>query len=258
MRFIRLLSASCVLLSCAFAHAQSSAKGRVLIREEFDSESVDQDHFRNRSWNVADTWELREGALASIFDPAKHPELGHGIPVIPKFKARNLRVSWRMRLDSPAARLSLIPDAGAPSLTGVPILHIGDIICRAPRNPSDHGVRIAERDFTYDIDDPRNVRKSHGPGNLFKPLGAYSVSGASGGAWAPVRAGEWHSFVFENVGTQWTIWVDGTEVFTMTLRHSDIDKESALFIGLGPLLLDDILVEELSAGPALAPPGSDS
>jgi hypothetical protein len=258
MGFTRLLTTSCVLLSCAFAHAQSPAKGRVLIREEFNSESVDQAHFKNRSWNIAHTWELREGALACILDPSQHPELGHGIPVMPKFKARNLRVSWRMRLDTPSSRLSLIPDAGSPARTGVPIWHIGDIVCRAPRNRNERGVSIAERDFTYDINDPRNVRKSHGPGNLFKPLGAYSVSGASGGAWAPVRVGEWHSFVFENVGTQWTVWVDGAEVFTMTLRHSDIDKESALFIGLGPLLLDNILIEELPDPRAAAPEGSSS
>jgi hypothetical protein len=39
--------------------------------------------------------------------------------------------------------------------------------------------------------------------------------------------------------------VDGKEAISLDLKRSDCDKESVNFIGFGPFLLDDIIVEEL-------------
>jgi hypothetical protein len=47
------------------------------------------------------------------------------------------------------------------------------------------------------------------------------------------------------VGTQWTLWIDGKKTLSQTHKHADCDKESVNFIAFGPLVLDDIVVEEL-------------
>ena len=57
--------------------------------------------------------------------------------------------------------------------------------------------------------------------------------------------GRWYQFVVENIGTKWTLWVDGKETLSLNLKRSDVEKESVNFIGFGPFLLDDILIEEL-------------
>jgi hypothetical protein len=57
--------------------------------------------------------------------------------------------------------------------------------------------------------------------------------------------GQWHQFVVENIGTRWTLWIDGKEVLTQVMKHSDTEKETVAFIAFAPLLLDDIVIEEL-------------
>ena len=49
----------------------------------------------------------------------------------------------------------------------------------------------------------------------------------------------------ENVGTQWTLWIDGKQLLTQVMKHSNVEKETVAFIGKGTLLLDDIVIEEL-------------
>jgi hypothetical protein len=191
-------------------------------------------------------------------------------------------VSYRVKFDRPDARLSVIPNAPFPKKTGIPVWHIGDVNARlsrdidvveegksksksktSPRTTStkktkskskaaeekekarDQCLTLSERDFTLDVNDPRNVRKSFGPAEIFKPYGAYEVGGEKASAAAPLKAGVWHQFVVECIGTKWTIWVDGQETLSMTLKHSEIEKESINFIASGPLMLDDIVVEDL-------------
>jgi hypothetical protein len=238
------------LLTLSFAvplvRGQSPSQGTLLILEDFSSGTVDRAKFSNAEWNVPDTWELREGALASIYDAQKHPGKAHGRSVDPKFKAHNVRVGYRVKFEGEAARLSMIINAGFPPVkTGLPVWHIGDVNSRLPRNASDTCISIGERDFTYDENDPRNVRKSHGPADIFKPLGAFEIPGINTRGSAPLEPGKWHQFVVENIGTRWTLWVDGRESLSLTLKHSDIEKASINFIAFGPLLLDDIRIEEL-------------
>lgn len=236
------------LLVCAApaALAQSPRKGRVLIDEDFGSGVIDTDKFSNDSWNVPDTWELRDGAVAAIYDPKQHPGKAHGKSINPKFQARDVRVSYRVNFGGEAARMVMIINAGFPPVkTGLPVWHIADVTARLPRNPQDKCIDISERDFTRDENDPRNTKKSHGPADIFKPLGAYEVRGVSSQAFAPLRPGKWTKFVVESVGTEWTLWIGGKKVLTQTHKHADCDKESINFIAFGPLLLDDIVVEEL-------------
>ena len=245
MRFI-CLGITILLASTAVAAAQSPRKGRVLIDEDFSSGVVDKDTFSNDDWNVPDTWELRDGAVAAIYDPKQHPGKAHGKSINPKFKARDVRVSYRLRFEGPQARMVMIINAGFPPVkTGLPVWHIADVTARLPRNHGDTCIDISERDFTRDENDPRNTKKSHGPADILKPLGAYEIRGGSSKAFAPLEPGKWTRFVVESVGTEWTLWIDGKKVLTQTHKHSDCDKESINFIAFGPLLLDDVFVEEL-------------
>lgn len=235
-----------VIAGAASASAQSPRKGRVLIDEDFSSAVVNQEQFSNESWNVPDTWELRDGAVAAIYDPKQHPGKAHGKSINPKIKARDVRVSYRVRFEGPDARMVMIINAGFPPVkTGLPVWHIADVTARLPRNPADTCIDISERDFTRDENDPRNTKKSHGPADIFKPLGAYEVRGVSSQAFAPLEPGKWATFVVESVGTEWTLWIGGKKVLSQTHKHSDCDKESINFIAFGPLLLDDIVVAEL-------------
>lgn len=243
-------------LACipAVAVAQSPRKGRVLIDEDFGSGVVDTEKFANASWDVPDTWELRDGAIAAIYDPKQHPGKAHGKSIDPKFKARDVRVSYRVNFGGEAARMVMIINAGFPPVkTGLPVWHIADVTARLPRNPQDKCIDVSERDFTRDENDPRNKKKSHGPADIFKPLGAYEVRGVSSQAFAPLKPGKWTKFVVESVGTEWTLWIGGKKVLSQTHKHADCDKESINFIAFGPLLLDDIVVEELPRDPAVAP-----
>lgn len=239
-------------------HAQSAAKGTLLIKEDFSGGEAPADPKQwngCQNWNVAETWKLQEGAIACIYDPKKHPGKPHGTGITPKFKAQNIRISYRVKFDGPEAKLSVIPNTPFPKITGIPVWHIADINSRLPRHlpgptvekkkDADQCITISERDFTHDINDPRNTRKSFGPGEIFKPLGAYEIRGETSSTAAPLKAGQWHHFVVECIDTKWTLWIDGVETLTMTLKHSKIEKESINFIAFGPLMLDDIIVESL-------------
>lgn len=235
-----------VAVAVSGAEAQSPRKGRVLIDEDFTSGVVDKQKFSNDSWDVPETWALRDGAIECLYDPKQHPGKAHGKSINPKFKARDVRVSYRVNFGGEQARMVMIINAGFPPVkTGLPVWHIADVTARLPRNPNDECIDISERDFTRDENDPRNTKKSHGPADIFKPLGAYEVRGVSSQAFAPLRPGKWTKFVVENVGTEWTLWIGGKKVLSQTHKHSDCDKESINFIAFGPLLLDDIVVEEL-------------
>jgi hypothetical protein len=74
---------------------------------------------------------------------------------------------------------------------------------------------------------------------------AYGIPGESTFKKIGLVTGRWYQFVVENVGTKWTLWVDGKETLSLNLKRSDVEKESVNFIGFGPFLLDDILIEEL-------------
>jgi hypothetical protein len=51
--------------------------------------------------------------------------------------------------------------------------------------------------------------------------------------------------VVESVGTQWTLWIDGKQTLSQTMKNADCAKESVNFIAFASLLLDDIHIEEL-------------
>lgn len=221
------------------------SEGRVLVKADFSTDHFDPTQFGGTSWNVPDTWEIRDGAIACIYDPKQHPGKAHGKSIDPKFKAHNVRVSYRVKFEGESARLSMLINAPFPAKTGVPVWHLGDVNARLPRKPSEDCVSISERDFTYDENDPRNTRKSFGPAEIFKPFKAYEVPGVNSKANAPLVQGQWYQFVVEAVGTQWTLWIDGKQVLTQTLKHSDCEKASVNFIAMAPLLLDDIAIEEL-------------
>jgi hypothetical protein len=54
--------------------------------------------------------------------------------------------------------------------------------------------------------------------------------------------------VAENIGTQWTLWIDGKQILSQVMKHSDAEKETVNFIAFVPLLLSDIVIEELPCG----------
>ncbi|MEI6241168.1 MAG: hypothetical protein WCR51_12325 [Planctomycetia bacterium] len=110
----------------------------------------------------------------------------------PKFKACDVRVSYRVNFSGEQARMVMIINAGFPPVkTGLPVWHIADVTARLPRNPNDKCIDLSERDFTRDGNDARNTRQSHGPADILKPLGAYEVRGVSSQALAPLRPGKW-------------------------------------------------------------------
>jgi len=249
MNKTHLLLLSLALLNTS-ALAQSAAKGTVLVKSDFSKEIADKAVFGISSWNIPETWELRDGALASIYDPKQHPGKAHGTSINPRFKARDVRVSYRVKFEDESARLSMLINTPFPAKTGIPVWHIGDVNARLPRNETDAVVSIAERDFTYDENDPRiaGKPKSFGPADIFKPYLAYAANGISCRAPAALVKGQWHQFVVENIGTQWTLWIDGKQILTQVMKHSDAEKETVNFIAFAPLLLDDIVIEELTCG----------
>ena len=246
--FSGMFYATLLLIACVSgtAAAQSRTQGRVLITEDFSSSTVDRKNFSNTSWDVPDTWQLNDGGLQCIYDPKQHPGKAHGKSIDPKFKARDVRVSYRVKFGGEAARMVMIINAGFPPVkTGLPVWHIADVTARLPRNPNDACIDISERDFTRDENDPRNTKKSRGPAEIFKPLGAYEIRGVNCKTHAAIVLGKWTTFVVESVGTEWTLWIDGKKTLSQTHKHADCDKESINFIAFGPLVLDDIVVEEL-------------
>jgi hypothetical protein len=242
-----LLSAAAILsLSLHHASAQSAKRGTTLVREEFSSSTVDRTKFNHADWNIPETWELKDGALLCIYDHSKHPGKAHGKSIDPKFKAHDVRVSYKVRFLDGNARMSMLINAAFPPVkTGIPVWHIGDVNTRLPKSEADPCIAISERDFTYDEHHPKNVRKSHGPADIFKPLWAFEIPGINCKDHHPLKADTWHQFVVESVGTQWTLWVDGKQALSQTMKNADCAKESVNFIAFAPLLLDDIHIEEL-------------
>jgi hypothetical protein len=240
------------LFVTASAPAQSPLKGTVLIQEDFNSgePAAPKQWGVGPTWNLPETWELRDGAIACIYDSKAHPGKAHGKSLNPKFSARDVRVSYRIQFQGEGAVMDMIINAPfGPTKPGSVLWHIGDVVTRAANPGAPYDVYIGERDFTRDVTHPKLAGKTLDPAVLEKPEGtfgsAYHIPGASANANIRLETGKWYQFVVENIGTKWTLWVDGKETLSLNLKRSDVDKEQVNFIGFGPFLLDDILIEEL-------------
>lgn len=253
----RILMALCsALVPLGTAQAQSSAKGTVLIREDFSGGEKRADPRLwggGLTWNIPETWEIRDGAIACIYDAKAHPGKAHGRSLDPKFRARNVRVSYRIQFQAEGAMMDMILNAPLrPGKPGSVLWHIGDVVTRVTRPEARDDVSIGERDFTRDVTHPALANKKLDPAILEKPEGtfgsAYGIPGAGTRAKLGLVTGRWYQFVVESVGTRWTLWVDGKQTLSLELKRSEGEKESVNFIGFGPFLLDDIVIEELPEG----------
>lgn len=231
---------------CIPVLAQSTMTGNAIVTADFSSAEVDRRTFTFESWNIPGTWELRDGALACIYDATQNPGRLHGKSIDCRFEARDIRVSYRARFSSKQASLAVLINAAFPDKTGIPVWHIGSANTRLAPHENNVDVSMHEHDFTYDPDDPRIPNRQAKQSGFMKQLGAFGIPGASGRSKAALQNDTWHCFVVESVGTHWTMWVDGREIMKVKMKHSDCDKESINFVGFGPLLIDDILVEELT------------
>jgi hypothetical protein len=242
-----------LILVCATARAQSDLPGTVLIREDFsggEQRAEPKLWGGGPTWNIPETWEIRDGAIACIYDGKAHPGKAHGKSIDPKFKAHNVRVSYRIKFEGEGAMMDMLINAPLrPGKPGSVLWHIGDVVTRLLKPGGGEDVSIGERDFTRDVNHPKLAGKTLDPAVLDKPEGtfgsAYGIPGASVRAPFGLVKGQWYKFVVENVGTRWTLWVDGRETLKLELGRSDCEKESVNFIGFGPFLLDDILIESL-------------
>ena len=240
-------------LGLAPARAQSSAKGTVLIKEDFSGGELRAEPKLwggGLTWNIPETWEIRDGAIACIYDGKAHPGKAHGKSIDPKFNAHNVRVSYRIKFEGEGAMMDMLINAPLrPGKPGSVLWHIGDVVTRITKPGARDDVSIGERDFTRDVSHPALKGKTLDPAVLELPEGtfrsAYGIPGESTFKNLGLSPGKWYQFVVENVGEQWTLWVDGKETLSLHLKRSDVDKESVNFIGFGPFLLDDILIEEL-------------
>lgn len=237
------------LLVTPTAHAQSSAKGTVLIKEDFsggEKRANPKQWGGAPSWNLPGEWEVRDGAIACIYNAKQHPGK-HGNGLYPKFKAHNVRVSYRIKFEGEGATMDMI--INAPLRLDSPLWHIGDVVTSLNKPGASRDVSIGERDFTRDVNHPALKGKTLDPEVLKKPEGtfrsAYGIGGESTFKKIGLETGRWYQFVVENIGTKWTLWVDGKETLSLNLKRSDVEKESINFIGSGPFLLDDIVIEEL-------------
>lgn len=240
-------------LPFAPARGQSSAKGTVLIQEDFSGGEMRSEPRKwggGATWNIPETWEIRDGVIACVYDGKAHPGKGHGKSIDPKFKAHNVRVSYRIQFGGEGARMDMI--INAPLKIGKPggvLWHIGDVVTGVSKNETRRQTLIRERDFTRDVNHPDLVGKKLDPAVLEKPEGTfgsvYGIGGASTTENIGLVTGRWYRFVVESVGTKWTLWVDGRETLSLDLKRADCEKESVNFIGFGPFLLDDIVIEEL-------------
>jgi len=240
--------AAAVIGLAHMACGQSPAVGTVLLREDFSSgpERANPRAFGGgTTWNIPDMWEWRDGAAASIYERTKFPGKAHGKSIDPHFRARDIRVSYRVRFDSDASSISMIVNTGFPDKTGLPLWHLGDANAQISADGTKPDVSLYERCFARDINDPRVKDKTQKPKGLLEKLKAYGVAGNSTKARVGLKTGQWYQFVVELVGPEWTYWVDGKQVLTMTQEYADCDKETINFIAFGPLLLDDIVIEEL-------------
>ncbi|MGB8852723.1 MAG: hypothetical protein WCC69_04060 [Pirellulales bacterium] len=240
-----LIGAADVPANEAAAALGSGVAGKVLVSADFSSDEVDKKIFSRTSWNIPGTWELRDGVLACIYDSEKAPGKAHGKSIDPLFKAHDIRVSYRVRFDSDKANLVMIPNAGWPEKTGVPMWHMGSLNTRVATKPGGHDVSLGEVTFTRDINDPRVNKARVNPQGVFEKNGGYPLSGGSSHGHDGLQVGRWHQFVFESVGKRWRVWVDGKESRSLDLEHGDYEKESVNLIGHGPLLLDDLLIEDI-------------
>jgi len=247
------LALSSLLAIATPSHAQSSVKGTLLIKEDFSGGESRKDTKQwggGPSWKVPETWEIREGAIACIYAPKAHPGKAHGRSLDAKFSAHNVRVSYRVRFDSEGAGLGMLLNAVFPSRSKNPLWHIGPVNTGVTSAAARRDVSITEWDFTRDPSHPALAGKKLDPAVLEKPEGSfgsvYGIPGGSTSAKLGLVPGKWYQFVFESVGTKWTLWVDGKESLNLTLKRADCEKETINFIGSGPLLLDDIVIEELS------------
>jgi hypothetical protein len=230
------------------ASAQSAAAGQLIVKEDFRSgDDQTRRRFKNVSFNVPETWELRAEGIASIFDSAKHPS--HGWPISALCKARDLRISYRARLDSDKSSLSVMIDGDWPNKTGLPLWHIGDVDARIQTNPEKPEVYIMERYFTRDPETPGVRDKVWKPGGLNTDMHvlapAYYPGNRMQGARPGLKRGQWYQFVIEIVGADWRLWIDGKETVKSRLEYTDCEKRSVNFLGFGPLVMTDLVVEEL-------------
>ncbi len=248
--FLTLLVCGCFL---GTVHAQSSAKGSVLIREDFsggEKRAAPKQWGGGLTWNIPETWEVRDGVIACIYDSKAHPGKAHGKSIDPKFQARNVRVSYRIKFEGEGARMDMLINAPLrPGKPGSVLWHIGDVVTRITKSGARDDVSIGERDFTRDVNHPALNGKTLDPAVLELPEGtfrsAYGIPGASTHQKIGLNTDQWYQFVVENIGTKWTLWVDSKETISLDLKRSDVEKESVNFIGTGPLLLDDIVIEGL-------------
>ncbi|MEY4484787.1 MAG: hypothetical protein RL693_2239 [Verrucomicrobiota bacterium] len=241
------------LFGTVAGHAQSSAKGTVLIKEDFsggEKRAQPQQWGGGLTWSIPETWEIRDGVIACIFDGKAHPGKAHGRSLDPRFKAHNVRVSYRIKFEGEDAKLAMLINAtfkpGKPD--GV-LWHIGDVVTRITKPEARDDVSIGERDFTRDVNHPALKGRKLDPAVLEKPEGTYGsvygIPGASTNKKIGLITGQWYQFVVESIGTKWTLWVDGKETLSLDLKRSDVEKETVNFIGFGPFLLDYILIEEM-------------
>lgn len=251
---LRLLTPVLLLNLClAPAQAQSSAKGTVLIKEDFsggEKRAEPKLWGGGPTWNIPETWEIRDGVIACIYDGKKHPSKAHGKSIDPKFKAHNVRVSYRIQFEGEGAMMDMLINAPLrPGTPGSVLWHIGDVVTRINKPTARDDVSIGERDFTRDVNHPALKGKTLDPAVLTLPEGtfrsAYGIPGESTFKKLGLVTGRWYQFVVENIGTKWTLWVDSKETLSLNVKRSDVEKESVNFIGFGPFLLDDILIEEL-------------
>ncbi|MEY5027511.1 MAG: Arylsulfatase precursor, partial [Verrucomicrobiota bacterium] len=245
--------AGIIALVCAFSapnetRGQSPAVGKLLLKEDFRSgDDTTRTRFLRPSFNIADTWELQDGMVTSIYDPSK--KKGHGHPIAPRcWGARDIRVSYRAKLEA-GGSLSVVVDGDFPNKTGLPLWHLGDVNAALSSAPTKPNVSIWERRFTRDPETPGVRDKVFKPGGLstnLEVIAPYYTPGARAArSYFELKPGEWHQFVFEIVGADWTYWVDGKEVAKLSQEYSDCPKEQVCFLGFGPLSLTDIVVEEL-------------
>ena len=103
------------LFTSATLYGQSGAKGTLLSKEDFSTGTLDPDfqkrHFSNSTFNIPETWVLRDGAVACLYDGKAHPGKAHGKSIDPKLKAHNLRVSYRINFESEGAMMDMIINA---------------------------------------------------------------------------------------------------------------------------------------------------
>jgi hypothetical protein len=244
------------LAAMPVARGQSPAVGTVVLQEDFavgPERAHPQAFGGGKTWNIPDTWEWRDGLMASVYDATKHPGKAHGRSIDPKFKAHDLRVRYRVKFEAEGAMLDMIINAPLkPGKPGGVLWHIGDVVTRVTKPNARDDVSIGERDFTRDTNHPALAGKKLDPAVLEKPEGtfgsAYGIPGVGTRAKIGLVTNHWYEFVVEAVGPRWTLWVDGKETLTLDLKRSDVEKESINFIGFGPFLLDDIVIEDLPRG----------